>query len=107
MSCCATAMVAANSAVARPTIAISHVTHSWLTAMTGLTRVIRNTPAVTIVAAWMSALTGVGPSIASGSQRYSGSCALLPTAPTNSIAAIAVAVVSLRAPLSAAAFRPP
>ena len=27
-----------------------------------------NTPAVTIVAAWMSALTGVGPSIASGSQ---------------------------------------
>jgi len=27
-----------------------------------------NTPAVTIVAAWISALTGVGPSIASGSQ---------------------------------------
>jgi len=27
-----------------------------------------NTPAVTIVAAWMSADTGVGPSIASGNQ---------------------------------------
>ena len=26
------------------------------------------TPAVTMVAAWMSALTGVGPSMASGSQ---------------------------------------
>ena len=52
-------------------------------------RVIRNTPAVTIVAAWISADTGVGPSIASGSQKYSGSCALLPTAPTNSSSAIA------------------
>ena len=31
-----------------------------------------NTPAVTIVAAWISALTGVGPSIASGSQVWSG-----------------------------------
>src|SRR3954471_13750002 len=42
------------------------------------------TPAVTIVAAWMSADTGVGPSIASGSQTYKGICALLPVAPTNS-----------------------
>ena len=42
------------------------------------------TPAVTIVAAWISAETGVGPSIASGSQTYSGICALLPAAPTNS-----------------------
>ncbi len=39
------------------------------------------TPAVTIVAAWISALTGVGPSIASGSQTYRGSCADLPMAP--------------------------
>ena len=31
-------------------------------------RAIMYTPAVTIVAAWISALTGVGPSIASGSQ---------------------------------------
>ncbi len=39
---------------------------------------------MTIVAAWISADTGVGPSIASGSQTYSGICALLPVAPTNS-----------------------
>src|SRR5919204_119670 len=38
-------------------------------------------PAVTIVAAWMSALTGVGPSIASGSHVWSGSCADFATAP--------------------------
>ena len=31
-------------------------------------RAIMYTPAVTIVAAWISALTGVGPTIASGSQ---------------------------------------
>src|SRR5947209_841655 len=41
-----------------------------------------NTPAVTMVAAWMRALTGVGPSMASGSQVWSGSCADLATAPT-------------------------
>ena len=37
---------------------------------------------MTIVAAWMSAETGVGPSIASGSHEWSGSCADLPVAPT-------------------------
>ena len=35
----------------------------------GLMRVIRKTPAVTIVAAWIRAETGVGPSMASGSQK--------------------------------------
>src|SRR5216684_2978934 len=50
------------------------------------------TPAVTIVAAWISALTGVGPSIASGSQTYSGSCADLPTAPVKSSTQITVSV---------------
>src|SRR5437763_13028675 len=49
------------------------------------------TPAVTIVAAWISAETGVGPVIASGSQTYSGSCADLPAAPTNSSRQMAVA----------------
>jgi hypothetical protein len=39
-------------------------------------------PAVTIVAAWISAEIGVGPSIESGSQTCSGNCALLPMAPT-------------------------
>ena len=40
-----------------------------------------NTPAVTIVAAWISAETGVGPSMASGSQVWSGTCADFPIAP--------------------------
>src|SRR6185437_6139230 len=40
-------------------------------------------PAVTIVAAWMSAEIGVGPSIESGSQTCSGICADLPIAPIN------------------------
>src|SRR5438309_1970449 len=38
-------------------------------------------PAVTMVAAWMSAEIGVGPSIESGSHTWSGNCALLPMAP--------------------------
>ena len=42
------------------------------------------TPAVTMVAAWMSADTGVGPAIASGSQTKSGICALFPVAPMKS-----------------------
>jgi hypothetical protein len=40
-------------------------------------------PAVTIVAAWISAEIGVGPSIESGSHTCSGTCALLPIAPMN------------------------
>jgi hypothetical protein len=36
-----------------------------------------------MVAAWMSAETGVGPSMASGSQVCSGTCADLPMAPMN------------------------
>ena len=47
---------------------------------------------MTIVAAWISADTGVGPSIASGSQRCSGICALLPIAASRSSSAMAVAV---------------
>src|ERR687892_729751 len=49
-------------------------------------------PAVTIVAAWISADTGVGPSMASGSHTWSGSWADFPTAPANSSSAMAVAV---------------
>src|SRR5271168_1594166 len=40
-------------------------------------------PAVTMVAAWISAEIGVGPSIESGSHTCSGICADLPIAPTN------------------------
>ena len=39
------------------------------------------TPAATMVAECSSALTGVGPSMASGSQVSSGNCALLPMTP--------------------------
>ena len=41
-------------------------------------------PAVTMVAAWIRAEIGVGPSIESGSQTCSGTCADLPIAPMNS-----------------------
>ena len=102
MSFWATATVAANSAVPTPIQAIIVGTQSAPTLSTGLTRTIRNTPAVTIVAAWISADTGVGPSIASGSHRYRGSWALLPTAPMNSITPIAVAVDWARSPWIAA-----
>ncbi len=50
---------------------------------------------MTIVAAWISEETGVGPSIASGSQVCSGSCADLAKAPTSSSRQIAVIVHSL------------
>ncbi len=50
----------------------------------------RYTPAVTIVAAWMSAETGVGPAMASGSHTYSGSWALLPAAPSRNSSSAAV-----------------
>ena len=41
-------------------------------------------PAVTMVAAWISAEIGVGPSIESGSHTCNGTCADLPIAPINS-----------------------
>jgi hypothetical protein len=49
----------------------------------GLMRATMKMPAVTMVAAWISAEIGVGPSIESGSQTWSGNCALLPIAPMN------------------------
>jgi len=45
--------------------------------------IIKKTPAVTIVAACNNADTGVGPSIASGSQVCNESCADFPIAPVN------------------------
>ena len=48
----------------------------------GEQRQIRKTPAVTLVAAWIRADTGVGPSLASGSQVCRPTCADFPTAPT-------------------------
>src|ERR1700690_1996741 len=46
-------------------------------------RATMNMPAVTMVAAWIRAEIGVGPSIESGSQTCSGNCADLPMAPMN------------------------
>ena len=92
MSCWATAMVAAKNAVTVPTMAITHRTFSASNS-SGLMRTMRYTPAVTIVAAWISADTGVGPSMASGSQMNSGSWADLPTAPRNRSRQMAVAVL--------------
>ena len=57
MSFWATAIVAANSAVTTPTMAMTART-SGASVSTGLIRTIRYTPAVTIVAAWISADTG-------------------------------------------------
>ena len=62
-------IVAAKNAVSVPMIA---TTVSAIGARSKITceRETMYTPAVTIVAAWIKAETGVGPSIASGSQMY-------------------------------------
>jgi hypothetical protein len=82
MSFCAMPIDAANIAVVppiTPTTASAVVEYSNI----GDRRQTMKTPAVTIVAAWISAETGVGPSIASGSQVCSPSCADFPIAPMN------------------------
>jgi hypothetical protein len=81
MSLCAIAISAAIVSVTSPMIAMNSRASG---VKIGNIRATRYTPAATIVAAWISALTGVGPSIASGSHTCSGNCALLPTAPKNS-----------------------
>jgi hypothetical protein len=76
-------MLAANIAVVPPMIP---TTASAVGAYSniGERRATIKTPAVTIVAAWIRAETGVGPSIASGSQVCSGIWADFPIAPMNS-----------------------
>ena len=54
----------------------------------------RYTPAETMVAAWIIAETGVGPSMASGSHTCSGHWADLPTVPRNSNSPIKPAMES-------------
>ena len=83
MSHCAMAAVPARMAVSAPI----HITQLWVAGAwvkIASVRAIMYTPAVTIVAAWISAETGVGPAIASGSQTNSGTCADLPVAPIKS-----------------------
>ena len=60
----------------------------------------KKTPAVTIVAACIRALTGVGPSIASGSQVWRGNCPDLPIAPMNIPKAIKVKAPPVITPAS-------
>ena len=55
-------------------------------------RVTMKIPAVTIVAAWISAEIGVGPSIESGSHTCSGTWADLPMAPMNRQMQMTVAI---------------
>src|SRR5579863_7623655 len=82
-------MSAARSAVNPPMNATS-IWASGALRNNGVQRATRYTPAVTIVAAWINALTGVGPSIASGSQTCSGNWADLAAAATKSSSAMAV-----------------
>src|SRR5208283_2567252 len=83
MSVCTMPIEAAKMAVSVPMTATA-IRASGARLKMGFDRATMYTPAVTMVAAWISADTGVGPSIASGSQTYNGNCADLPQAPTNS-----------------------
>ncbi len=82
MSFCTRPTVAAKKAVVAPTMA-TKASAIGASSNRGESRATMNTPAVTMVAAWISAETGVGPSIASGSQVWSRNCADLPIAPMN------------------------
>src|SRR6266540_27892 len=104
MSHCLSAMVAANRAVSAPVPATT-APEIGARAKSTLQRATRYTPAVTIVAAWIRADTGVGPAIASGSQVKSGTCADLPVAPTKKSSAIAVNVPTATAGDAAACAR--
>src|SRR5918992_33413 len=66
--------VAAKKAV-MPPMTVTTVRAAGANSKIGDRRATMNTPAVTMVAAWMSAETGVGPSMASGSQVCSRNCA--------------------------------
>ncbi len=64
-------MVAAKIAVTAPTVATT-IMATGLSIYMYESRATIYTPAVTMVAAWIRALTGVGPAIASGSHTYNG-----------------------------------
>ena len=67
----------------------------WLTASRGNSPASTTVPAATIVAAWMRALAGVGPSMASASQSWKGTWADLPSTPmTTSVTSRARSVPS-------------
>src|SRR5207342_1609825 len=82
MSFCTTPIRPVQNAVVAPmnSTKFSAVSLSW---NSGDMRATMKMPAVTIVAAWISAEIGVGPSIESGSHTCSGTWADLPIAPIN------------------------
>src|SRR5271155_3887843 len=82
MSYCTTAIKAMKKQVMAPIISISDNAVSE-SSNSGDMRATMNIPAVTMVAAWISAEIGVGPSIESGSHTCNGNCADLPIAPMN------------------------
>ena len=89
MSFCTRPIVAAKNAVVAPKN-ITTACAFGASSNSGDSRATMNTPAVTMVAAWISAETGVGPSIASGNQVCSRNWADLPIAPMNSSRQVSV-----------------
>src|SRR5258706_15991463 len=82
MSYCTMAIRAMKKAVMAPIMSTKDSAVS-LSSNNGDMRATMKIPAVTMVAAWISAEIGVGPSIESGSQTCSGNWADLPMAPIN------------------------
>lgn len=79
MSCWDIAVVAAKTAVREPRVR-HHVLNELILEYSGLRRMRRNIPATTIVELCSRAETGVGPSIAAGSQGCSPNWADFPAA---------------------------
>src|SRR3954471_23059439 len=82
MSYCTTAISAMKKQVMAPMTTTKESAASE-SSKSGDMRATMKMPAVTIVAAWISAEIGVGPSMESGSHTCSGICADLPMAPMN------------------------
>src|SRR5262249_58033464 len=80
MSNCTIPSSAMNRAVVAP-MTVTKDSATSESSNSGLIRATMKIPAVTMVAAWISAEIGVGPSIESGSQTCTGTRADLPIAP--------------------------
>ncbi|SSQ02588.1 Uncharacterised protein [Acinetobacter baumannii] len=87
MSVCTRAAKPATNKVTAPVTEMNCIT-SGASSNTLNRRQHKYTPAVTIVAAWINAETGVGPAIASANHVCNGICADLPAAPKNNINAV-------------------
>src|SRR6478609_519888 len=94
MSYCVSATSAMKSAVIAPITSTTDLAVS-LNSYSGDMRATMKMPAVTMVAAWISAEIGVGPSMESGSHTCSGNCALLPIAPMNRQMQVTVTSIQL------------